>query len=157
MTSVQLFIVLLMAGLLLVGAEIFVPGGVVGVLGAIALVGAVITAFIAFGAIKGGWVAIGILFLVGVSMALWIKFFPKSQIGRKMTVETDLSTGKATETGLEQLRGKEGEAVSDLRPAGFAIFDGRRVDVVTQGGMLSKGTKIRVIDIEGNRVVVNKI
>lgn len=152
----QLFAILLVAGLMLVGAEVFVPGGILGVIGGLALLATVVVGFAAFPG-YGGYIAVGIIILVGVVIALWIKFFPKSSIGKKMTVFKDLATAKGTETGLSELLGKEGVATSDLRPAGFAIIDGRRVDVVTQGQMISRGKRIRVVEVEGNRVVVTMV
>ncbi len=59
--------------------------------------------------------------------------------------------------GLDALLGKEGSTKSDLHPGGIAVIDGRRVDVVTEGGMIAKGQSIRVIEVEGNRVVVRQL
>ncbi|MFC1497632.1 NfeD family protein [Verrucomicrobiota bacterium] len=154
--SIQLFAILLISGLMLLGSEIFVPGGILGAIGGLALLGAAITGFFAFPG-YGVHISIGIIFLAGVAIALWIKLFPKSSIGKSMTVSTNLATSKGTEEGLKELLGQEGEASSDLRPGGFALINGHRVDVVTQGGMISKGKKIKVIEIEGNRVVVKKV
>ena len=60
----------------------------------------------------------------------------------------------ATESGLQQLIGQNGEAVTDLRPAGIALIGSRRVDVVSRGVLLDAGSFLRVIRVEGNRVVV---
>jgi len=154
---IQLFIVLLVAGLMLIGAEIFVPGGVLGVIGAFALLGAIISGLRAFGPAVGGYIAVAIIILMGVVITLWIKLFPKTKIGKTMTVSRDLSSFKGTQARIKELVGKEGQAVSDLRPGGFAAINGRRVDVVTQGEMISKGESVRVIEVEANRVIVGKV
>ena len=138
------------------GAEIFVPGGILGIIGALALILAVVTAFPAFGAFGGIISAVAIIVLTGVAMVLWAKIFPKTALGKKMTVSTDLRDSKATEDGLSALLDGTGEALSDLRPSGFALINGRRTDVVTEGEMISKGESLKVIEIEGNRVVVAK-
>jgi membrane-bound serine protease (ClpP class) len=151
---VQLFATLLIAGLALVGVEIFAPGAVLGTLGGLALVGAAVTGFLAFGPVAGGYITLGILVLVGVVVALWIRYFPGSGIGKKMTVSRDLAESKAAPGGLAGLVGMEGQSLSELRPAGFASIGGRRVDVVTQGEMISKGQAVRVVQVAGNRVVV---
>lgn len=52
--------------------------------------------------------------------------------------------------------GDAGTALTRLRPAGKAIFNGRRVDVVTQGQMLDEGCPVEVVDVSGNRVVVRE-
>ena len=88
--SIQLFAILLITGLMLLGSEIFVPGGILGVIGGLALLGAVITGFFAFPG-YGAHIAIGIIFLAGVAIALWIKLFPESAIGKRMTVSVFLS------------------------------------------------------------------
>ena len=154
--AIQMFAIALISGLLLVGAEVFVPGGILGAVGGIALLAAAGIAFAAFGPAAGGYIALAIILLVAVSIMLWVRIFPRTLIGKKMTVAKDLSKAKGTDAALELLVGKEGEAISDLRPSGFARIDGKRVDVITQGVMLHKGDKIRVVETESNRVVVKK-
>lgn len=151
---VELYWVLLICGLLFVGAEVFVPGGILGSLGALALVAAVLTGFAAFGPTMGGYLAAAVIVLVGISVLLWIKLFPRSRLGQKMTVTQDLREAKATPEGGADLIGKEGVAASHLRPAGFAMIEGRRVDVVTEGLMVRRNERVRVVRVEGNRVVV---
>ena len=152
----QLFWILLIAGLVLTGAEVFVPGGIVGSLGVFALAGAIALGFKAYG--QYGWlIAVAIVVLGAVAVGLWIKFFPRSAIGRKMTVENDLANAKASDPSLKALAGKRGIAASDLRPSGFATVENRRVDVVTEGGMIGKGTAVEVVRVEGSRVVVKAL
>ena len=51
---------------------------------------------------------------------------------------------------------QRGIAKGDLRPAGICEFDGRRVDVVSQGGFIDGGSEVEVIKVDGNRIVVKK-
>lgn len=152
----QIFSTLIISGLMLVGAEVFVPGGILGFIGAILLFVAIIIGYNIYGPAVGTIIAGLIIVLVMIVIILWVKFFPKTKIGQQMTVSNNLSESKATETGLNELLNKEGEAVSELRPGGFAKIDGKRVDVVTQGEMIEKGESVRVIEIKGNRVVVRR-
>ncbi len=154
MSPTEIYFILVITGLLLIGAEVFVPGGILGTLGGLALLVAIVIGFLEFGTVKGGYSAMAIILMVGVAIFLWIKLFPKTGIGKRMTVSTDLSDSKATEFGITLLVGKEGEAASDLRPAGFATIEGKRVDVVTQGEMISRGTRVKVVAVEANHVVV---
>ncbi len=57
----------------------------------------------------------------------------------------------------QQLAGREGTALTTLRPAGRAEIDDRIVDVVTEGNYLEKGDRIRVVKVEGNRVIVARV
>jgi len=151
---IALFYTLLIAGLMLIGAEVFIPGGVLGLIGGLALFGAVIIAFNIYSATTATFITVGIIMMIGVVIALWIKIFPKTWIGRKMTVSNDLHSAKGTENHLTELLGCEGIAVSPLHPGGYAEINGRRIDVITQGNMIDSNTKIKVVEIEGNRVVV---
>ncbi|NQT92644.1 MAG: hypothetical protein HQ559_07780 [Lentisphaerae bacterium] len=155
--QIQLFVILLLAGLTLVGAEVFVPGGILGAMGAIALVLCIIVAFNAFGPVFGSYIAFAIIVLVGVAIVLWIRFFPKTSVGRKMTVSRDLASSKATDEELTELEGKYGRTVSDLRPSGFATIEGTRIDVISRGEMISAGVDIVVLEVEGNRVIVKEV
>lgn len=152
----ELFFILLIAGLILFGAEVFVPGGVLGVFGACSLIASMVVALKAFPT-WGPYVATAIFFLAAASIVAWIKFFPRSSIGRKMTLTTDGADFNSAQTGLEALKGKRGLTSVPCRPAGFALIDGQRVDVVTEGGMIGKDTEVEVIEIEGNRVVVRRV
>ncbi|MGQ9660740.1 MAG: NfeD family protein [Kiritimatiellia bacterium] len=155
--GLELFLILLAAGLLLLALEVFVPGGILGTFGALAILGAIVSAFWVFVPPVNWLVTVGIIALMGIFLALWIRLFPKSPLGRKMTVSSDLKASKATQEGLQDLLGCEGETLSDLRPAGFALLKGRRMDVVSQGGMIAKGERVKVIKVEANRVIVQKL
>ena len=58
---------------------------------------------------------------------------------------------------LAGYKGKTGKAITDLRPAGTAMIDDQRVDVVSRGEYIDKGASIRVLAVDGNRVVVKKL
>jgi membrane-bound serine protease (ClpP class) len=153
----QLFLILLIAGLMLIGAEVFIPGGVLGTFGGFALLGAIITAFFVFPPSIAVYIAGAIILLVGFVILLWIKFFPSTWVGRQMTVSQDLHASKGTEDALQELQGATGVTLSALHPAGFAEINGRRVDVVTQGEMIDRDQNVRVVEVEANRVVVARV
>ncbi|MDD4169064.1 MAG: NfeD family protein [Desulfotomaculaceae bacterium] len=59
--------------------------------------------------------------------------------------------------GLIFYNGKEGIAMTPLRPAGSVEVNGHRLDVITEGEFISPGARVRVIKVEGTRVVVKEI
>jgi membrane-bound ClpP family serine protease len=153
--NVGLVLLLVLVGLLLLVAEVFlVSAGVLFLLSAAALFGGVFLAF------QEG-TAFGTTVLVGESLVaptvLWgaFRLLPRTRFGRALLLEGPRPEEvRAGDPGQSQLAGKVGVAVSPLRPAGFARIDGRRVDVVTRGEMLEEGRAVRVIEVAGNRVVV---
>ena len=91
-----------------------------------------------------------------VGFWLWVKYFPTSRIGKKLILQDDAHDWQGYDSLKQELVGKEGVAHSSLRPAGAAIIEGKRVDVVTRGEMIEAKSPIRVLEVEGNRVVVAK-
>lgn len=151
-------VLLLTLGLGLIVAEIFFPSfGILAVLATAALVGAVAMAFQESSTL-GVRFLVAMAVLVPATIVLGFKLFPKSPFGKRMVVG-GLSFGSAPSFDPRDLDllGKEGLVESDCRPAGLARLEQRRVDVVTRGEWIPAGARVRVIEVEGNRVVVAKV
>ena len=153
----QIFIILVLAGLLLILFEVIVPGGIIGVFGGLALLAASIVSFSAFGPSGGMIATVGILVLVGAVLAIWIAIFPRTRVGRVLTLSKSTKEYKSTPDEHTELIDKEGIALSTLRPAGLAKIDGHRVDVIADGEYIDEGATVRVIQVEGARIVVREI
>ncbi|MEE9366657.1 MAG: NfeD family protein [Dehalococcoidales bacterium] len=67
-----------------------------------------------------------------------------------------ITTTAPKSAGIKINVGDIGEVVSPLRPAGQARFAQATVDVVTVGEFLENGTKVRIMQIHGNRIVVRE-
>ena len=150
----ELVLTLLIAGAVLVFAECVLPGMIAGIVGGCCLVAGVIASFVKFGSKTGSLTLLSVLAGLAVGFYLWIKFFPQSPFGRafiSQQVTGDIGTEKP------ELLDRTGTALSPLRPAGMARIDGKRVDVVTEGQMVEKGAPVRVVAVEGMRVVVRGI
>ena len=53
--------------------------------------------------------------------------------------------------------GAIGVCVTDLRPAGTITIEGEPVDVVTEGSFVKQGESVKVINVDGSRVLVRPI
>ena len=148
----QAIIVLVVVGFLLLAAEVFVPGLVLGTLGGLSLIGSVALCYAAYGPLRGtvAFAALAALGIVG--FFLWLKLFPHTPIGKKMMLNRSLESRNSL--AAPDLIGASGEAVTPLRPAGTAVIQGRRVDVVAESGLIESGQKISVVSQEGIRIVV---
>jgi membrane-bound serine protease (ClpP class) len=148
-----LVVAMLAVGYLLLLAELFLPGGVVGIFG---LVAVLYGCYLAFG-LGALWGSASVILSV-VLTGLGVNFFFRSRAGKRLVLnDPGPRTWKAQEDGLAELAGSTGMALSDLRPAGIAEIGGRRVDVVADSEFLSQGTAVRVVEVEGNRVVVEAV
>lgn len=158
-TGLSIFILLIfIGGIALIGLEMFIPGGIVGTVGVITLVYAIIyvnksTYYIAFILVVSLILAV-ILYYVNRNV-----FHKKLMFLDRLVLNDSISTEDgyvASESRLELL-GQKLIAYTDLRPAGVAILDNEKLDVVTDGDFIEKGNKIEVIRVEGMRIVVKKI
>ena len=150
---------LLGAGLVVICFEILFPSaGLLGLLAGSCLVAGGWFAFQSGGIEAVGGFAIITVLLAPVAVIGAFKLMPHTPIGRKMILKgPSFATREATEEGLGDLLGKEGVAATPLRPAGIASFGPRRIDVVTRGQHLPAGAMLRVLKVEGNRVVVEGV
>ena len=87
---------------------------------------------------------------------LLFKVWPRTPLGRRflLTKPREDATLAATPAHMEldKLRGRIGKTLAPLRPAGVADFDGRRVDVITEGMMVDGGQWVRCIDVRAGKV-----
>jgi membrane-bound ClpP family serine protease len=150
-------VALVIAGLLLVAMDFYVPGFVLATIGAALMIAALVVSYHAY----GGAVTVA-LFAAEVVLGfvvsyIAIKYVPQTALGKKMILaQTQTGVRSQTERAPE-LVGREGVAHTVLRPTGVALVDGKRLDVVAESGMIERGSQIKVVAVEDNRVVVRKI
>ena len=65
--------------------------------------------------------------------------------------------GYTSVTDKSRFLGAVGVCVTDLRPAGTISIDGEPLDVVTEGGFIKQGASVKVINVDGSRVLVRQI
>lgn len=147
-------IFLLVIGLLMVCLEVFIPGGIVGTLGSFCLLGSIVMAFTERGTTFGFYWTAAVVVVTLLGLFISIKVLPRSPAGKRLLLGSSEAGFSAAESGLEKWIGKRGQAITTLRPAGMIAVEGERVDVVTGGEYLPKGTPVEVIRVDGNRVVV---
>ena len=148
-------VILFILGFLLVIVEMFNPGfGVPGALGIVFLiVGVIVTAETVEQGILMGVVILAIL---AVMLTIVLYSASKGRLSKKLILKdaTDRQSGFSGTEDMKYLLGKSGKAVTPLRPAGCADLDGVRLDVVTRGEFIDKDVPVTVIEVEGNRIVV---
>lgn len=148
----QAIAVLILIGFLMIGAEVFVPGLVLGSLGALCLGAAIVWTYIDYGALPGTFVLAGVGIFGLIGFFIWLSVFPKTFVGRQIINKNALRTDE--NSARVSLLGQGGVALSPLRPAGTAKIAGRRVDVVAESGFVESGETVVVVQVEGARVVV---
>lgn len=150
---------ILILGIILAIIEIHVPGfGIAGITGiilvSVSIVMAAETVQMGLVIMILAWIIVGIciylLIKYGLNKGPFSKMILKSNTGSKEYLSYDPSS-------LEGLVGKEGVANSLLRPSGTGVFDGEVLDIQSNSEFIKKGEAIKIIKVEGNKIVVKKI
>jgi membrane-bound ClpP family serine protease len=152
----EAIVVLIIVGFLLLAAEVFVPGLVLGLLGGLCLSGAVVIAFAYYDAVTGSLVFVGVCALTVGGFLGWMAAFPHTAIGRKIMLQKSHRQGIGGKVPPAELLGAQGRSLTPLRPAGTASIGGRKVDVVAESHFIASDEPIVVVREEGMRVVVRK-
>jgi membrane-bound serine protease (ClpP class) len=154
-----LVIALAIAGLIGILFELHVvPGhGIPGVLGALALVAAVLLAFgFPFFFIAVETFSTSII-LTAICFALATRIFPQNAWIHRLALVDTQGADFVSSSDFSALRGQSGVASSYLRPAGVVLIGDRRVDVLTEGEFIAAGTPVRVTRVEGARIFVEPV
>lgn len=158
-------VLLLVVGVMLLVAEVFIPsGGVISVLSTLSLVAALVCAYQAWwGTSQGsfwGFVA-GMALILPVVIIGAFYVWPSTPLGKRAILEApaphEVASFVEQEEKYRQMVGKVGETATMFNPAGIVRIDGHRVHCQSEGIILEAGTRVRVISARGNSVVVRQV
>jgi membrane-bound serine protease (ClpP class) len=151
-------ILLLIIGVILILLELFVPGGIMGLIGIVAII---ISLFLSTDNIVNMSISIVIAFIVTIIASILLFKFVGLERGifRHIILKDATNTEQgyvSNETKLE-LIGLEGTTITPLRPAGTVLMGKERMDVVSEGGYIGENKKVKIVTTAGSRVVVREI
>lgn len=154
MTDYLLAIFFMVLGLLLLTLEFVFPS--LGILSVMAFVAYGAGLYFVFTAGGGAWAMGAVAASIPVFLFFFWLFF-KGPLARLISLRARSQGHSSSIPDLQELVGREGEAVSTLRPSGIALIQGTRRDVVTDGDFINKGERIVVVRIGTNSIVVDRI
>ena len=156
MREFSLPVILQLAGVIIIIAEIFLPSG-----GLLSLVAAGLfgySLFIVFhdiSSMAGTYFVLADLFMIPVLVAVGLKFLARSPATLRETLSSE--GGVVSQSpDMENFVGSTGRSVTDLHPGGTAIIDGERLDVVSRGEYIDKDSSLIVIAVTGNQIIVRE-
>ena len=150
-------LLLFILGIILLIAELFVPGGIIGFIG----FGSILLSILLTGE---SLVFMGISLLIAlvsaiIVMVILVKIFGKKiRIFNKLVLRDQTSTeeGYVSHKTRTDLLNKKGTALTPLRPSGTIMIDQERIDAVSEGEFIESGAQVIVVKVEGVRVVVRE-
>ena len=151
-------VIMFAIGFILLIAEFFVPGGIVGIIG-LALI--IISLLFAGESVTHMALSMIIAILIAVvGMVIIMKIFGKKlQVFNKLVLKdaTTSEEGYVSNENRVELLDKQGITLTALRPAGVVEVDGERLDVVSEGSFIDASKTVRIVKVEGSRIVVREV
>ena len=157
-SNISIFsVILFVVGIGLIVVEMFEPGfGFFGVFGVVSLI---VCIFITAQTVAQGLILTGIFFvIILILLGIFLGFVSKGRLPKRLVLHESetLEQGFSGTEDLKYLMGKTGLVTTTCRPVGNVDFDGVKLDVVSRGEFIDRGTTVEVIEIEGNRIVVRE-
>jgi membrane-bound serine protease (ClpP class) len=157
MDSVGIIVLLYLAGIVLISAELVLPSH--GLLTIASLLCFGLAVFETFGHNRtlGAIAAIGCVVFVPTMLFLGIKFVTYLPMGNQFAPPNPTREEAGTafdQSACEQFVGAKGRAVTPLRPVGVCEFNGRRVQCVSESGMIDVGQPVSGVGLQMNTLEV---
>ena len=154
-------LVCFLVGIGLLVLEAFMPGfGLPGISGIVMEIVAIALTWVNHGPVAALGLTIIVLSLIAIAISMSLRSATKGRLSRSKIILTERESNEAGYRSAEDMQvflGKEGETTTVCRPTGMAEFDGVKLNVVSEGEFLPAGTRIRIVQVEGSRIVVRVI
>lgn len=155
-TLIMILCYLFGSGLIIV--EAFMPGfGIAGIAGAVLDIAAIFLTNKYYGLVWSLVATLAVLVFVGIAVFFSYRSAMKGRLSKSPIVLKDTEAVGAPVLSAEDWTGREGTAVTALRPAGRVEIGGVRMNASTSGEFLAKGTAVKVVGAEGDHLVIRKI
>ena len=154
-------LVCFVVGIGLLVLEAFMPGfGLPGISGIVMEIVAIVLTWVNHGPVAALGLTIIVLSLIAIAISMSLRSATKGRLSRSKIILKERESNEAGYRSAEDMQvflGKEGETTTVCRPTGMAEFDGVKLNVVSEGDFLPAGTRVRIVQVEGSRIVVRVI
>ena len=154
-------IICFVIGIGLLILEAFVPGfGAAGVTGIILEAITLVMTWFEHGPVATLCMLLVVLLVLAIAISTSLRSITKGRLSKSALIHSETENnedGYRSVADLAVFMGKEGTASSVLRPTGIADFEGVRLNVSSEGEFIPAGTKVRIIKVEGAKILVKPV
>lgn len=147
-------------GLVFCTAEAFLPGfGVFGITGAALLIFSLVFRVIIGGTLfQFSYLLVMIVVSLTIIILLAVRSSRFGLLSRSAIINNQTAIPKNYgENCYHKLIGKEGITTTLLKPIGKVLFGNEEYQVITEGELVLKGTKVKVTQVDGETIFVKKV
>ncbi len=150
-------LLLFIIGVVLLAAEIFLPGAIAGIIGALCMTAGCVISFAQFGSGGGTLATVVALALLGLTLYLELVWLPQTAFGKRLIVQSKVdAVSQPPLANPGEVMGKTAEAATTLAPSGYVLVEGRRYEAFCRSGHVPKGAALRVVGIDNFRIIVTQ-
>ena len=154
-------IICFVVGIGLLILEAFMPGfGAPGITGVILEVITLVMTWFDHGPVATLAMLLIVLLVLAIAISTSLRSITKGRLSKSSLVHSETESNEDGYRSIQDLAvfmDKEGIATSVLRPTGIADFDGVRLNVSSEGDYIPAGTKVRIIKVEGAKILVKAL
>ncbi len=153
-----LAVLLFITGFVLIGIEMVTPGlHAPGFFGAGCLLAAIFIISDTF--MEGALITIVVLLLLGVMLAIVLGLLSSGKLKSPIILDEvqNREKGYLSSKNRKDMMGKQGIALTDLRPSGRGKFDDSDYDVISDGKYIVKDAKIIIYQVQGSKLLVKEL
>ena len=154
-------IICFLIGIGLLILEAFMPGfGAAGVTGVVLEIITLVMTWFEHGPVATLIMLLIVLLVLAIAISTSLRSITSGRLSKSSLVHSETENneeGYRSTQDLAVFMGKEGTASSVLRPTGIADFDGVRLNVSSEGDFIAAGTRVRIIKVEGAKILVRAL
>ena len=154
-------IICFVIGIGLLILEAFMPGfGAPGITGIILEVITLVLTWFEHGPVATLGMLLIVLLVLAIAISTSLRSITKGRLSKSSLVHSETESNEDGYRSIQDLAvfmDKEGTATSVLRPTGIADFEGVRLNVSSEGDFIPAGTKVRIVKVEGAKILVRAL
>ncbi len=154
-------IICFLIGVGLLMLEAFIPGfGAPGVTGIILEVITLVMTWYEHGPLATLAVLLIVLLVLAIAISLSLKSATSGRLSKSSLIHHGAETneeGYRSTQDLNVFLNKVGSTSTVLRPTGIADFEGVRLNVSSEGDFVPAGTPVRIVKVEGSKILVRAV
>jgi membrane-bound ClpP family serine protease len=147
---------LILAALVLIFFEVILPGGILGLLAMLCIIGATWVGFAEYGAVGGAATFLGSLIAVGLLVFVEFKLMANSKWGEGFFLGSKVTGHSNVAQGEDSIIGQEATTITRLNPSGKIAIDGRSYEAYSQDGYIDSGETVIVAKRDNFKLIIKK-
>ncbi len=154
-------IICFLIGIGLLILEAFMPGfGAPGITGIVLEIITLVMVWFEHGPVATLAMLLIVLLVLAIAISTGLRSIANGRLSKSSIIHSETESNEEGYRSIEDLQvfmDKEGVATSVLRPTGIADFEGVRLNVSSEGDYIPAGTKVRIIKVEGAKILVRAV